>query len=141
MEERLAGGLAPWRFNLALIGTFALIAIVLAALGVYGVLSYLVNRRTREIGIRLAMGARPEQVRRLVVSETFTLAAVASIAGLGAAWALTRYLGSILYGVTALDAATFVAMPVILMTVALAAAYVPASRASRIDPMTALRQQ
>ena len=114
MEERLADSLAPQRFNLLLIGMFAAIAIVLAALGVYGVMSYLVNRRTREIGIRIALGARPQQVLRQVVGEELWRSpSSAMAAGLGGAWALTRYLKSMLYGVTVLDGATFAIMPVV----------------------------
>jgi len=141
MEERLARSLAPQRFHLLLVGTFAGIAIVLAAMGVYGVMSYLVTRRTREIGIRIAMGARPDQVERLVLGESVALAVVAALAGLGGAWGLTRYLKSMLYGVTALDAATFAAMPVVLIAIAAAAAFIPARRAARVDPMTALREE
>jgi putative ABC transport system permease protein len=141
MEERLARSLAPQRFYLLIVGMFACIAIILAALGIYGVMSYLVARRTREIGIRIAMGARPEQVERLVLGESVTLAGVAALVGLGGAWGLTRYLKSMLYGVTALDAATFSAMPVVLIAIAAAAAFIPARRASRVDPMTALREE
>ncbi len=141
MEERLADSLSPQRFHLVLTGTFALIAMVLAALGVYGVMSYLVTRRTREIGIRMAMGARPEQVIRLVVGESMALASLAVLGGLGGAWALTRYLNKMLYGVTALDATTFAMMPVALTILALVASFVPARRASRIDPTSALREE
>lgn len=141
MEERLARSLAPQRFYLLIVGTFACMAIILAALGVYGVMSYLVTRRTREIGIRIAMGARPEQVERLVLGESVALAVVAALAGLGGAWGLTRYLKSMLYGVTALDAETFAAMPLALIAIAAAAAFLPARRASRVDPMTALREE
>jgi predicted permease len=141
MDERLADSLAPQRFHLVLIGTFAGIALVLSALGVYGVLSYLVTRRTREIGIRIAMGAQAREVRRLVVGESVALTALAILAGLGGAWGLTRYLQSLLYGVTALDAATFAVMPVVLLALAIAASVVPARRASRIDPMAALREE
>jgi len=141
MDERLANSLAPQRFHLALIGTFAFIALVLSALGVYGVLSCLVTRRTREIGIRIAMGALPHEVRRLVVGESVVLAALAVVAGLGGAWALTRYLRSMLYGVTALDGATFAVMPVVLVALAIVSPALPAWRASRIDPMAALREE
>ncbi|HXI40575.1 MAG TPA: ABC transporter permease [Bryobacteraceae bacterium] len=139
MEERLARSLAPQRFYLLIVGIFACIAIVLASLGIYGVMSYLVTRRTREIGIRIAMGAQPVQVERLVLGESVTLAVVAALAGLGGAWGLTRYLKSMLYGVTALDGATFAAMPVVLIAIAAAAAFIPARRASRVDPLAALR--
>jgi predicted permease len=141
MDERLSEQLSPQRFQLALIGSFAVIALVLSTLGVYGVLSYLVTRRTREIGIRIAMGAQPAEVRRLVVGEGVTLAALAVVAGLGGAWALTRYLQSMLYGVTTLDAWTFASMPVVLVILAITACLVPAWRASRIDPMAALREE
>lgn len=141
MDERLTDSLAPQRFHLALIGTFAIIALVLSALGVYGVLSYLVTRRTREIGIRIAMGAQAGEVRRLVVGESVVLAGLAVVSGMGGAWALTRYLQSMLYGVTALDGVTFAVMPIVLMALATASSVVPAWRASRIDPMAALREE
>ena len=141
MEERLADSLAPQRFHLLLIGIFAVIAMVLAAVGVYGVMSYVVMRRTREIGIRMAMGAQPGQVLRLVLGESIALASVAVLAGLGGAWALTRYLHSMLYGVTALDNATCAIMGIALATIAITASFVPARRAARIDPMTALREE
>jgi putative ABC transport system permease protein len=141
MEERLADSLAPQRFHLLLIGIFAGIAMVLAALGVYGVMSYVVTRRTREIGIRMAMGAQPVHVLRLVLGESMALAAVAIVAGLGGAWALTRYLHSMLYGVTALDNATCAIMAFVLAAIAITASFVPARRAAGIDPMTALREE
>ncbi len=141
MEERLAASLAPQRFHLALIGAFAAFALVLAAVGVFGVMSYMVTRRTREIGIRVAMGATARHVTRLVVGESVALAALAAVAGLAGAWGATRYLKSMLYGVTALDGFTFAAMPVILLAVALAASFGPARRAVRIDPMAALREE
>ena len=141
MDERLDAALAPQRFHLVLIGTFAGIALVLSALGVYGVLLYLVTRRTREIGIRIAMGAQAGEVRRLVVGESVALTVLAILAGLGGAWGLTRYLQSMLYGVTPLDGATFAVMPVVLLALAIAASVLPAWRASRIDPMAALREE
>jgi len=126
---------------LLLIGVFAGIAIVLSAVGVYGVMSYVVTRRTREMGIRMAMGAQPRQVLRLVLGEGMFLTAMAVLAGLGGAWALTRYLHSMLYGVTALDNATCAIMAAVLAIIAITASFVPARRASRIDPMTALREE
>lgn len=141
MEERVERSLAPQRFQLILIGTFAAIALILAAAGVYGVMSYLVARRTREIGIRMALGARPQQVQSLVVRESLMLVVIAVVAGLGGAWALTRYVRSMLYGVTALDEATFAITPLILALIVLGAAFGPARRASRIDPMSALREE
>jgi len=139
MDERVAGTLAPQRFNLMLIGAFAAIAIVLAALGVYGVMSYLVQRRTREIGIRIALGAVPTQVLAAVLEESAVLASIAVAFGLAGAWGLTRYLQSMLFGVTALDGVTFIGMAVLLAAVAIGSAWGPAQRAARVDPMTALR--
>jgi putative ABC transport system permease protein len=141
MEERVAISLAPQRFQLILIGAFAAIALVLAAAGVYGVMSYLVTRRTREIGIRIAMGARPRQVLNLVVRESLVLTVLAVVAGLGGAWALTRYVRSMLYGITALDAPTLAITPLALAVIVLLAALGPARRAARVDPMTALREE
>ncbi len=141
MEERVAETLAPQRFQLLLLGGFAMIAIVLAALGVYGVMACLVTRRTREIGIRIAIGARPDQVQRQVLGETLTLALIAVAVGLAGAWAVTRYLSSMLYGVTPLDGSTFALAATVLVTVATAAALTPARRASRVDPMVALREE
>ena len=141
MEDRLDAALAPRRFHLLLIGIFAAIALLLSAVGVYGVMSYQVTRRTREIGIRMAMGARPGNVVRMVVGESAALAVAAAAAGLGGAWWLTRYLQSMLYGVTALDGVTFATMPVVLATLAIAASFAPAWRASRTDPTTALRDE
>lgn len=141
MEDRVADALAPRRFHLVLLGTFTLMAIILAALGVYGVMSCLVTWRTREIGIRMALGARPGEVERLVVGETVALAAAAAVGGLAGAWGLTRYLNSMLYGVTTVDAATFAAAPVLLAAVAIAASLVPARKAAHVDPVTALREE
>jgi len=141
MEQRVADTLAPQRFQLLLIGTFAAMAVILAALGVYGVMAYLVTRRTREIGIRMAIGARPEQVRGQILRESLALAATAVAAGVAGAWGLTRYLGAMLYGVTALDGVTFSAAALVLVAVALAASLVPARKASRVDPVVALREE
>jgi putative ABC transport system permease protein len=141
MQERLDSALAPQRFQLLLIGCFAGLALVLAAAGVYGVMAYLVTRRTREIGIRIAMGARPEDVLRLVLRESAVLAVVATVAGLGGAWVLTRHVRSMLYGVTALDAVTFTITPLLLVGIVLFASMGPARRAARVDPVTALREE
>jgi putative ABC transport system permease protein len=141
MDERLSATLAPQRFQLLLIGTFAAMAIILAAIGVYGVMSYLVTRRTREIGIRIAVGARPAEVQRLVLSETMALAGVAAVCGVLGALGLTRYLSSMLYGVTTLDAVTFALAPALLVGIATAASFVPARRAARVDPIRALREE
>jgi predicted permease len=141
MEERLEDATAGQRFQLVLIGTFAGLALVLAAAGVYGVMSYLVTRRTRELGIRIALGARPEDVMRHVLRENLLLVLVAVAAGLGGAWALTRYLKTMLYGVTTLDAATLAVAPAILAATVILASLGPARRAGRVDPMVALREE
>jgi putative ABC transport system permease protein len=141
MEQRLTDSLAPARFHLLLIGVFAAIAMVLAAVGVYGVMSYLVALRTREIGIRLALGASFEDVLGLVLKESVALAVLAILAGIGSAWGLTRYLKSMLYGVAPLDGWTFATMPVLLAAIALSASLVPALKALRIDPTIALREE
>ncbi|MBS1859300.1 MAG: ABC transporter permease [Acidobacteria bacterium] len=141
MDERVAAMLAPERFQLWLIGVFTAIALVLAAAGVYGVMVCLVAQRTREIGIRIAVGARPEQVRRMVLAETVLLALPAAGAGLAAAGGLSRYLRSMLYGVAPMDPTTFAIAPALLILVALAASFVPARRAAAVDPLNALREE
>jgi putative ABC transport system permease protein len=141
MDQRLDAALAPERFQLMLLGSFAAIAIFLAAAGVYGVMSYLVTRRTREIGIRMAMGARPADVLRMVLGETSALVVLAIVAGLGGAWALTRYIRSMLYGVTPLDPTTFVVTSVLLAVTVLVASLGPTLRAVRVDPISALREE
>jgi len=141
MDERRSAALAPERFQLMLIGTFAAIALLLAAAGVYGTMSYLIARRTREIGIRVAMGATPSHIVRTLVTESSLLVLVAVPAGLGGAWALTRYMRSMLFGVTEVDPVTFVLTPVVLAAVVLAACIGPARRALTIDPLTALREE
>ena len=141
MDQRREEALAPERFQLLLLGSFAAIAILLAAAGVYGIMSYLVTRRTREIGIRMAMGARPADVLHMVIGETSALVVLAIVAGLGGAWALTRYIRSMLYGVTALDPTTFVVTSVLLAVTVLIASLGPTLRAVRVDPMSALREE
>jgi len=139
--ESLRSALESQRVQFFLVGAFAAVAVLLASLGIYGVMSYLVARRTRELGSRIAMRARPEQVRALVVEETFVLAAVAVIGGLAGAWALTQFLECLLYGMKPLDAVTFFVMPMVLMLIAVEASLIPAVRASRIDPIAALREE
>ncbi|HKE26724.1 MAG TPA: ABC transporter permease [Bryobacteraceae bacterium] len=141
MDDRLAASLGPQRFQLILVGAFAFVAIVLAAAGVYGVMSYLVSLRGREIGIRIALGARPQDVRNLLLGESAALSAVAILAGLGGAVALTRYAKSLLYGITALDGVAFAIAPAVLLIAVVGAAVGPTRRAARIDPVTALRQE
>jgi putative ABC transport system permease protein len=139
MEERLSDSLISQRFNAALTGTFASIAVFLAAIGVYGVMSYLVTLRTSELGIRLALGARRGQILMSVFHEGMTLAVIGVFAGVVGALALSRYLATLLYGVGTNDSATFVAAAVTLVGAVLAACAIPGRRASQIDPVIALR--
>ena len=140
MDERLSDSLAPQRFHLLLVGTFAVIALVLSAIGIYGVMTYLVARRRREIGIRLAVGAQPVQIVGMVTGESFVLILIALAAGLAAGW-VTRYLKSMLYGVTALDAVSFTATPLFLAAIALTASFFPARKAAETDPTVILREE
>jgi len=141
MDELLSDSVAPRRFAAVLIGAFAGLALLLAAVGIYGVTSYTVNQRTQEIGIRIALGAQPADVRGLILGRTMRLAVCGVALGLAGALALTRYLGSLLYQVRPFDPATFVVVSLILAGAALAACYVPARRAMRVDPMVALRYE
>jgi putative ABC transport system permease protein len=141
MDQRVSASLAPQRFQLWLIAAFAAIAIVLAAVGVYGVMTFLVTQRAREIGIRMAIGARPAQVQRLVLAETAGLAIASAAVGTVGAWLLTRYLKTMLFGVQTLDAATFAVAPLLLLAVAFAASAIPVRRAAAVDPLIALREE
>ena len=141
VDEVFARSLADRRFSLLLLGAFGAAALLLAMMGIYGVVSYLVAQRTREFGIRMAFGARAGDVVRLVVRHGAVLAATGILLGLGAALALTRLLSSLLYGVSATDPLAFAGVAVGLGAVALAACSIPALRATRVDPMTALRSE
>jgi len=141
MRENLAGSLQGPRFLTLLLGLFAGVALVLAAVGTFAVLSYSVAQQTREIGVRMALGAPGSVVRGLVLRQGSVIAGIGLIVGLVAAFALTRLMSGMLYGVERTDPLTFVIAPVVLGMVALAACYLPARRASRVDPMIALRAE
>jgi putative ABC transport system permease protein len=141
MEEWISNNAAQPRLNSVLLEVFAFIALSIAAIGIYGVLSYSVNQRTREIGVRIAMGAQRGDVLKLVVGEGMTVALAGIGAGLIAALAVSHALASLLFGVRARDLTTFAAVTGVLLIVAIAACYVPALRATRVDPIVALRDE
>jgi putative ABC transport system permease protein len=141
MERRLSQSILPQRLNMWLISIFAATALLLAAIGLYGVMSYSVAESTREIGIRMALGARPADVLKLIVSQGMKVLLIGLAIGLGAAFVLTRLMGSLLFGVTATDALTFISVSLLLTVVALLACLIPARRAARVDPMVALRYE
>jgi predicted permease len=141
MDRLLSRSVAPDRFNLFLLGLFAALALVLATVGIYGVLAFGVGRRTHEIGIRLAMGAHQDDILQLVVRQGMKLVLVGIVLGIAGALALTRLMASLLYGVSATDPATFIAVTFLLVSVAMMACYVPARRAMRVDPVVALRHE
>jgi predicted permease len=141
MNQVIADSLAQQRFSMILLGAFAAVALFLASLGIYGVISYLVGQRTHELGIRLALGAQRQDVLRLVLGHGMKMALAGVALGLIVALGLTRLISKMLYGVSATDPATFVVITLLLLTVALLACFIPAWRATQVDPLVALRNE
>jgi ABC-type antimicrobial peptide transport system permease subunit len=141
MEQRLHDSLARRRFSMFLLGVFAACASLLAAIGIYGVVSFWVSQRTRELGIRAALGARQLDIMRLVIRQAVVLVAVGLAAGLVGAFGLTRVMSRLLFGVSATDALTYASLAIVLGIVALVATWVPARRAAGVPPIVALRQE
>jgi putative ABC transport system permease protein len=139
MEQIVDEALVARRFAMALLAIFALLAVLLATVGLYAVVAYTVSQRTREIGIRMALGAQAREVRRMVVGQAIRLVAVGLGLGAAGALALTHFMRKMLFGVSAADPATYMAVAALLAVVAIAASWLPAHRASRVDPMIALR--
>jgi putative ABC transport system permease protein len=141
MDDVVMNSLGTRRVSMQLFAVFACAALLLAALGIYGVMAYSVTQRTQEIGLRMALGAQKSDVLGLVIRQGMALTVIGVIVGLAGAFALTRVIGNLLFGVTATDPATFLAIPLVLLFVALLACYLPARRAARLDPIKALASQ
>ena len=141
MEHIVAEAVARQRFSMLLLGLFATLALVLASVGIYGVMSYSVAQRTHEIGIRIALGARRGDVLQMTIKQGLQLVGAGMILGLATAFFLTRVLESLLFGISATDPVTFLSISLVLLAVAILASYVPALRATKVDPIIALRAQ
>ncbi|HEX8091819.1 MAG TPA: FtsX-like permease family protein, partial [Blastocatellia bacterium] len=141
MEQFLSSSTAPRRFNLMLLMVFACTALLLAVTGVYAVMSYSVMRRYNEIGIRIALGAQSGDVLKLILGHGVRLVGVGVVIGLAGGIASTRLISSLLFGVSAVDPVTFALTPLILVFVAISACYIPARKATRVDPVIALRAE
>lgn len=141
MEELISRAVAPQRFNLFLMGMFAALGLLLAALGIYGVQAYSVSQRTNEIGLRMALGAQSRDVLKLIMKQGMRLAVVGMVIGLIASFALTRVIKSLLFNVSATDVLTFIVVSLVFTSVALLACWIPARRATKVDPLVALRYE
>ena len=141
LEGTLARSIAPRRFNLFLLGTFAGSALLLALIGIYGAMSYAVTQRTHEIGVRMALGARRGEIVRMVIRQGMVVALTGIAAGIAAAFGLTRLMATLLYDVKPTDPLTFAAVVIALTATSLLASWVPALKAARVDPLRALRYE
>jgi ABC-type antimicrobial peptide transport system permease subunit len=141
MEEVVSLSTSRQRFNMLLMTIFGSSALLLAAIGIYGLMAYTVQQRTQEIGIRLALGAKTSEVQRMVIFQGMTLALVGVVIGIASAYGLSRFIASFLFGVQNHDPLVFVGIPLLLIGVILLAVWIPAMRASRVDPMVALRYE
>jgi ABC-type antimicrobial peptide transport system permease subunit len=141
MDSLISDSVATRRFSMILLAVFAVLALLLASVGIYGVVSYVVGQRTNEIGIRMALGARQWDILLLILGRGGKLVGLGVAIGLVAAFGVTRLMASLLYGVAATDPPTFVGVAALLTVVALAACYIPARRAGKVDPMAALRYE
>jgi putative ABC transport system permease protein len=141
LEKRIGVTLAQPRFNMLLLGCFAGLAMILAAIGIYGVIAYMVAQRTKEIGIRMALGAQKVDMMTMILRQSFAVIGIGLLTGLGGALAITRLMSSLLYGVSAHDVSIYAIVTIILSGAALVATYFPARRAMSVDPMVALRYE
>jgi putative ABC transport system permease protein len=139
MEQRIAGAVGPERFYATVLGIFAGVALVIAAIGLYGVMAYTVGQRTHELGVRVALGATGQRITRMVISEGLAITAIGAVIGMVAAFGASRYLASLLYNVRPSDPTIMVLVAVTLAVVAALASYLPARRAARVDPLVAMR--
>jgi ABC-type antimicrobial peptide transport system permease subunit len=141
MHEMVASSVAPWRFTMALLSVFAGVALLLASVGIYGVLAYSVNQRRREIGIRMSLGAQRGDVLRLFLGQGMAVTLLGIVIGLGGAWAATRIMRSLLYSVSPTDPLVFLSVPLTFAAIALLASFLPARKAARVNPVIALRNE
>jgi ABC-type antimicrobial peptide transport system permease subunit len=141
MDDVLSTSTSPTRFNMLLMTVFGCAALLLAAIGIYGLMAYSVEQRTQEIGIRLALGAEATELRNMVVRQGMSLALAGVVIGIGAAWGVSRLMESLLFGVKPRDPIVFVAVPLALGAVALLSVWLPARRTLRVDPAIALRHE